>query len=136
MKTANIEGKEYKFMFNANTPELFYQVFGVDLLLEISLAGSVLKKITDGNQEEKTKAATIFLKNNRIAKLAFITNMQAEKSINELSNRLSMADFMTWQNGFKLGTFYTNTEVITAIVTGWAEGMTTSTEIKNQGGQQ
>lgn len=136
MKTATINGKEYKFMFNANTVELFYQVFGVDLLLEISLAGADLKKIQSGTDEDKLKAATIFLKNNRIAKLAFITNMQTEKSISELSNRLSMVDFMNWQNAFPLGTFYTNTDVITAIVSGWAEGMTTSTEVKNQVGQQ
>lgn len=136
MKTAIINGKEYKFMFNANTVELFYQVFGVDLLLEISLAGADLKKIQNGTEEDKLKAATIFLKNNRIAKLAFITNMQAEKGIAELSNRLNMVDFMAWQNNFPLGTFYTNTDVITTIVSGWAEGMTTSTEVKNQVGQQ
>lgn len=31
MVTVTIEGKEYNFVFNANTSELFYQVFNEDL---------------------------------------------------------------------------------------------------------
>lgn len=139
MKKAIINGKEYDFLFNANTPELFYQVFGEDLLLELALSSSDLKNaanISKLSEKEQLEAGSMFLKKNRIAKLAFITNMQAQKTIAELSNRLTYADFMTWQNAFALGTFYSNTEVITAVVTGWSESMTTTSEVKNQGGQQ
>lgn len=134
MKKAIINDKEYSFLFNANTPELFYQVFGEDILLELTLSNADMKsaeelaKLTPKEQLEK---GSVFMKKNRIAKLAFISNMQANKSIAELSNRLSYADFMTWQNNFALGTFYANSDVITAVITGWSESMTTSTTVKN-----
>lgn len=117
MKTAKINGKEYQFMFNANTAELYYQVFKEDLtIITLNL---------------KNKDSQEFIKNNRIQKLAYITNMQASKTIRELWGRIDFISYLEWANQFQGGDFITNSEVSQAIISGWTENIVTTSKIKN-----
>lgn len=122
METITINGKEYNFAFNANTSELFYQVFGEDLT-----------KITFDLKDNKMA----LMEKNRLPKLAYIANMQAEKSIRELSNRLNVGLYMEWLEQFPAGAFITDAEVIRAVQSGWINSCTaTIKEVKNPTGQQ
>lgn len=117
MKTAILNGKEYKFVFNANTAELYYQVFGEDLI-----------ELTLKLKEDKT----LFHKRGRLQKMAFVTNMQAEKSIKELSNRLTMAMYLEWAEQFDAGAFVAGSAANDAILTGWVESFASTATEKNQ----
>ena len=98
MVTVTIEGKDYNFVFNANTSELFYQVFNEDLF-DITL------KMKEDN--------TLIMKRNRLQKLAFIANMQSKKPIRELAGRLSLVQYFEWSEQFAGGTFSMNTNDLT-----------------------
>lgn len=118
MTSATINGKEYKFMFNANTPELYYQVFGEDLTLIMY---------------ETQKDNMTMLRGQRCPKLAYIANMQATHSFKELANRLTRETYMEWLEQFdSAATFMLNTEVLTAVIGGWNDSCVSSVEIKNQ----
>lgn len=117
MKTATINEKEYQFVFNANTAELYYQVFGEDLI-----------ELTLKLKEDKT----LFHKRGRLQKLAFITNMQASKSIKELSNRLTMSMYFEWCEQFDAGAFIAGSAANDAILTGWVESFASTATEKNQ----
>lgn len=121
METVLINGKEYRFEFNGNTITFFAQVFGEDLL-----------SLTFEAQKKKQ----ILLENNRLQKLAYITNVQAETSgWREAKKRLSMDNYMDWCEKFAPGTWLTGTPA-TIILTGWANGLVTETEAKNAESQQ
>ena len=119
MKTAIINDKEFQFLFNANTPELYYQVFGEDLI-----------ELTLKMRQEKDN--TIFHKRSRLQKMAFIANMQASKSIKELSNRLTMSMYFEWCEQFDAGAFIVGTAANDAILTGWVESFASTAIEKNQ----
>lgn len=120
MKTINIEGKDYNFLFNANTSELFYQVFGEDLF-EMTI------KMKDDN--------TLIMKRNRLQKLAFIANMQSKKPIRELAGRLSLAQYFEWSEQFSTGTFL-QADLIRELVGAWSGSYETTAEEKNPVSQQ
>lgn len=122
MKSAIINGKEYKFMFNANTLELYFQVFKEDL------ATLMLFEFKNDNQ--------LIMKNQRCPRLAYIANMQASHSFRELSNRLSMENYMEWLEQFPAGTFFYNVDALKAVVGGFNENIAASVEIKNPESQQ
>ena len=119
MKTATINEKEFQFVFNANTAELYYQVFGEDLI-----------ELTLKMRQENDK--TIFHKRSRLQKMAFIANMQAEKSIKELSNRLTMAMYFEWSEQFDAGEFIAGTDANEAVLTGWVESFASTAIEKNR----
>lgn len=121
METVIIDGKEYKFEFNANTVTFFSQVFGEDLLA-----------LTFEAQKKKQ----ILLENGRLQKLAYITNVQADCSgWREAKKKLSDDNYMDWCENFAPGTWLTGTAA-TVIMTGWANGLVTETEAKNAESQQ
>lgn len=120
MVTVTIEGKEYNFVFNANTSELFYQVFNEDLF-DITL------KMKEDN--------TLIMKRNRLQKLAFIANMQSKKPIRELAGRLSLVQYFEWSEQFAGGTFM-QADVIKDLVTAWSGTFETTAEEKNPDSQQ
>ena len=88
--TIEINGKEYTFNINVNTSELYYQTFNEDLI-DLSM------KSKDDNM--------ILVRRNRIAKLAYITNMQSKKTVRELCGHLSVALYLEWSDQFDAGTF-------------------------------
>lgn len=120
MITVTINEKEYQFVFNANTPELYYQAFNEDLF-ELTL------KSKDDNQ--------ILLRRNRLTKLAYIANMQARKTVRELAGRLNITTYLEWAEQFNCGTFLTGTAAL-EIINAWNDSFGTKAEIKNQESQQ
>ena len=120
MTTINIEGKDFNFNFNANTSELYYQVFQEDLF-----------ELTVKMNEDKT----LLMKRNRLQKLAFIAYKQAQKPIRELAGRLGMVQYMEWSEQFSSNAFL-DSEVIKQLVAAWNGSFKTVAEEKNPDSQQ
>lgn len=121
MKSVTINDKEFNFVFNANTAELYAQLFGDDLI-----------EMTMGIKQDNS----FLLKRNRLQKLAYIANMQASHSIKELSNKLTMMGYLEWAEQFDAGTFVVGTEAMEAILAGWTESFATTATPKNLTAQQ
>lgn len=115
MVTLKINGKDYDFAFNANTSELYYQVFQEDLF-----------EMTLNMQQDKS----LIMKRNRLQKLAYIGNMQAKKPIRELSGRLSLVQYLEWSEQFDSNTFL-NADVIRDVAAAWSGTFNTTAEEKN-----
>ena len=115
MITVKIDGKDFDFAFNANTSELYFQVFQEDLF-ELTV------KMKEDN--------SLIIKRNRLQKLAFIGNMQAKKPIRELSGRLSLVQYLEWSEQFNSNTFL-NADVIRDVVAAWSGTFNTTAEEKN-----
>lgn len=115
MITVKINDKDYNFVFNSNTSELYYQVFNEDLF-----------DLTIKSKEDNS----LLLRRNRLSKLAYITNMQAKKSVRELSGRLNMTTYLEWADQFDNGTFLTGPAAMD-IVNAWNDSFSTKSEEKN-----
>ena len=120
MVTIKINDKDYNFVFNANTSELYYQVFGEDLF-ELSVKSN----------EDKT----LFLKRSRLQKLAFIGYKQAQKPVRELAGRLSLVQYLEWAEQFDSKTFE-DKDIITELVSAWRGSFQVTAEEKNPDSQQ
>ena len=120
MVTIKINDKDYNFVFNANTSELYYQVFQEDLF-ELSVKSN----------EDKT----LFLKRSRLQKLAFIGYKQAQKPVRELAGRLSLVQYLEWAEQFDSKTFE-DKDIITELVSAWRGSFQVTAEEKNPDGQQ
>lgn len=120
MKSVEINGKNYDFVFNANTSELYYQVFNEDLF-ELTM------KMKDDS--------TIILRRNRLQKLAYIGNMQARKPVRELAGRLNLVNYFEWSDQFEKNEFM-NQDVANGIMTAWNDSFRTTAKEKNPASQQ
>lgn len=112
--TIEINGKEYAFNINVNTSELYYQTFNEDLI-ELSM------KSKDDN--------TILVRRNRIAKLAYITNMQTKKTVRELCGHLSVSLYLEWAEQFEPGVFLGDAGL--KLMEAWRESLGVKAEEKN-----
>lgn len=120
MITLTLNGKEFNFVFNSNTCELYYQTFNEDLF-----------ELTLKSKEDNT----LLLKRNRLVKMAYIANMQAKKSVRELCGRMNMTTYLEWADQFDNGAFVSG-ETATAIVTAWNDSFGSTSKEKNPTGPQ
>lgn len=116
MLTVNINDKDYNFVFNSNTSELYYQTFGEDLF-ELTI------KLKDDNQ--------LILKRNRLQKLAYIANQQASKSVRELAGHMNLTTYLMWSEQFDGREFLTG-PAAAQIIDAWRGSFETKAEEKNQ----
>lgn len=122
MIKVTIDGKEYAFVFNGNTAELYAQVFGEDIIALAFL------------EEEKK---TFFVKNQRGRKLAFITAYQAEpgETWKTLSRKLNKDMYMEWITKFPAGVFLVG-EAAQAIQQEFGKALLVDASAKNPATQQ
>ena len=117
MFNIEIDGKKYDFVVNGNTFELYYQIFGEDLL-EMAFT-------------EKNKK-TMLLKNQRGRKLAFVMNYQAApgESWKTLTRKLNKDLYMEWSTVFPAGVFLVG-QAADKIAQAFAESLLSDAEAKN-----
>lgn len=120
MVTIEINGKEYNFLFNANTCELYYQTFNEDLF-----------ELTIKSKDD----TTLLLRRNRLVKLAYIGNMQTRKTVRELCGHMNMTTYMDWADQFNNGAFLTG-EAAEKLVTAWNDSFNTKSQEKNPASPQ
>ena len=115
MLELTINDKQYQFVFNSNTSEIYYQTFGEDLF-------EMTMKLKEDNQ--------LLLKRNRLQKLAYVANMQSKKTVRELAGRLNLSTYLDWAEQFSGREFLTG-PAAAQIIDAWRGSFETKSEIKN-----
>lgn len=114
LKTINIGERQVSLEANAATGIRYKQIFGQDILKKLAKMETVddIDKI-DAIQD--------------IAKLAYVMNKQANKSVKEASED----DYISWMEGFEEQDFQDRSTIIDVLCI-WNRNFATMSELKNE----